>query len=182
MNGYLTKILFKDGAAVKKGDPLYEIDPRPYKATLEKAEGDLASARALARRAEADLARAKMLRSRGSDAITQGEYDKAVADKDTADAGVKSAQAAVDAAALNLEFTTVRSEVTGRVSRTLITVGQLRPARGHGPDPGHDRGPDLRLLGRGRADEPVVPRPDFQAARPSRTPGWTGRCGAGSSW
>src|SRR4051812_28639792 len=55
VSGYLTKVLYTDGATVKKGDPLYEIDPRPYRATLEKARGEQANQLALVKRAEADL-------------------------------------------------------------------------------------------------------------------------------
>ncbi|MGO8895381.1 MAG: efflux RND transporter periplasmic adaptor subunit, partial [Streptosporangiaceae bacterium] len=77
--GYLDKVNFKEGALVKEGDVLFEIDPLTYRATLNQAEGNLASAEARVERLDADFARARPLLRRG--AISREEYDKVVGDR-----------------------------------------------------------------------------------------------------
>src|SRR6516165_8105504 len=72
--GHLDKVHFKEGALVKKGDMLFEIDPRPYRADFERAEGTVAQCDARARRLERDYRRAKSLLARG--AVGQEEYDR----------------------------------------------------------------------------------------------------------
>jgi RND family efflux transporter MFP subunit len=123
VSGYLTKVLFKEGSDVKKGDPLYEIDPRPYKATLDKTEAEIANSQATLTRAKADLIRAQA--SIGTRAIGQEEFDKYKAAELTAAAALKSAQALRDSAKLDLEFTKILAPIEGRISRTLITEGNL---------------------------------------------------------
>src|SRR5262245_27815684 len=120
--GYLDKINFKEGALVKKGDVLFEIDPRPYQAVLTQAEGNLAVAQARLVRTDADLARAKSLPS-GS--LTQQELDKFIADQGEAAASVLAQTAAVKQAKLDLDYTKLLAPVNGRMSRYLVTQGNL---------------------------------------------------------
>ena len=123
MTGYLTKVNFTDGQNVKKGDLLYEIDPRPYQAELDRAKGELARLRALADKAKADLARSERLRPSG--AVSQDEYEQHVANLAVHRASIQSAEAAIRDTQLNLEFTKITSPIDGRVSRTRITEGNL---------------------------------------------------------
>jgi len=120
---------FVDGQNVKKGDMLYEIDPRPYQAALDRAKGDLVRLLAMADKAKADLARSERLRPSG--AVSQDEYEQHVANLAVHKASIQSAEAAVRDAQLNLEFTKISSPIDGRVSRTRITEGNLvQPAPG----------------------------------------------------
>ena len=123
VTGYLTKVNFVDGQNVKKGDLLYEIDPRPYQAALDRAKGDRARLLALTGKATADLARSERLRPSG--AVSQEEYEQHVADLAVDQASIQSAQATIRDAELNLEFTRIASPIDGRVSRTRITEGNL---------------------------------------------------------
>jgi RND family efflux transporter MFP subunit len=123
VSGYLDKVNFKEGALVKKGDVLFEIDPRTYQAVLKHAEGNLAAAEAHAERLTADLARARRMIS--SQAIGKEEYDRIAGDRGEAAASRAAAQAAVERAQLDLGFTKVTAPVSGRVSRYFVTVGNL---------------------------------------------------------
>ncbi|MGH7193019.1 MAG: efflux RND transporter periplasmic adaptor subunit [Candidatus Saccharimonadales bacterium] len=123
VNGFIDRVAFEDGAIVKEGDLLFQIDPRPFDAEVSRDKAALAVAKARATRAAADLARAKRL-VRGK-TITLEDYDKAIADEAEASAMVKQAQATLDTANLNLEFSTVTAPIGGRVSRAAITKGNL---------------------------------------------------------
>jgi RND family efflux transporter MFP subunit len=123
VTGYLIKVNFVDGQNVKKGDLLYEIDPRPYEAVLDRAKGDLARLLALSDKAKADVARSERLRPSG--AISQDEYEQHAANLAVHKASIQSAEAAIRDAQLNLEFTKITSPIDGRVSRTRITEGNL---------------------------------------------------------
>ena len=123
VSGYLDKVNFKEGGLVKKGDVLFEIDPRTYQAVLEQAQGNLASLEARVQRLDADLARAKQLI--GTHAISREDFDKVAGDYGEAVASRTAAQAAVKRAQLDLDFTKVVAPVSGRISRTLVTVGNL---------------------------------------------------------
>jgi RND family efflux transporter MFP subunit len=121
--GYLQKVLFTPGAIVKRGDPLFLIDPRPYQADLDRARAEMLRAEATAELAKVELARAEGLRQSG--AIPAEEFDQRAARNRQAAADVAAARAALDAAQLNLEFTRIVSPIEGRVSRALVTVGNL---------------------------------------------------------
>ncbi|MDB5310085.1 MAG: family efflux transporter, subunit [Gemmataceae bacterium] len=121
--GYLEKINFKEGALVEKGDVLFEIDPRTYQTALAQAEGNLASMQARLRRLDADLTRVREASSRG--AGSQQDFDKVMGDRGEAEASLGALRAAVEQARLDLHFTKVIAPVSGRVSRALVTVGNL---------------------------------------------------------
>jgi RND family efflux transporter MFP subunit len=123
VSGYLDKVHFKEGALVKKGDVLFEIDPRTYRAELAVAEGNLGSAEARVERLNADLTRAQRLVSLRT--INREEYDKVAGDRGEAVASRAALKAAVERARLNLDFSTVTAPVTGRISRYDVTVGNL---------------------------------------------------------
>src|SRR6266436_1414510 len=123
VNGYLQSIHFKNGTTVKQGDLLFVIDPRPYQTELERAKAELALANARLERMGKDLARAQMLvRSR---AVSEEEVDTRISDQRQAQESVQAARATVNAAQLNVEFTQVRAPISGRISRNLISVGNL---------------------------------------------------------
>jgi RND family efflux transporter MFP subunit len=123
VNGYLQSIHFKNGATVKQGDLLFIIDPRPYQAELERAKAELALANARLERTGKDLARAQMLvRSR---AVSEEEVDTRVSDQRQAQETVQAARATVNATQLNVEFTQIRAPISGRISRNLVSVGNL---------------------------------------------------------
>jgi RND family efflux transporter MFP subunit len=123
VSGYLDKVNFKEGDLVKKGDVLFEIDPRLYRADLARAQATVAQYAARARRQEHDYERVKNLMARG--AVSREEYDRYEADYHEAEANLDVAKANRDVAALNLEYTRVTAPVSGRVSRYLVTVGNL---------------------------------------------------------
>src|SRR4029450_4320146 len=122
-NGYLQTLPFKNGATVKQGALLFVIDPRPYQAELERAKAEVALANARLERMSKDLTRAQMLvRSR---AVSEEEVDTRVSDQRQAQESVQAARATVSAAQLNVEFTQVRAPISGRISRNLVSVGNL---------------------------------------------------------
>jgi len=123
VSGYLTKILFKPGSEIKEGDPLFEIDPRPYEAEVARIEGELEGAHARLQRIEADLKRSEELFKKKI--ITPEDYEKTVADRAETQAGIHSREAGLQKAKLDLSFSKIASPISGRVSRELIDVGNL---------------------------------------------------------
>jgi RND family efflux transporter MFP subunit len=123
VSGYLIKVNFKEGSEVHKGDLLFVIDPRPFQTVLDAAKGQVAQWDAKRARAEADVARTQRLLPRG--AASQKDLDTAMADLNEARAAIQSGQAAVNRAILDLEFTKVTAPISGRISRTFITEGNL---------------------------------------------------------
>jgi RND family efflux transporter MFP subunit len=123
VSGYVIKAAFRPGSEVKRGDLLFEIDPRPYQAEATKAEAEVARAMAHLKRLTADLERAKKLAGLGN--VTPEELDRAVADKDEGEAAARVAKAAMDAARLQLESTRVTAPLDGKVGQALVTPGNL---------------------------------------------------------
>src|SRR6516164_6970043 len=123
VSGYIVDIPFKEGDLVHQGDLLFQIDPRPYQDIYDQAAGQLQRAQASQKLQDITFERQERLRSTG--VIAKEDYDTALANKNTAAADVIAAQAAVNAAKLNLEFTHVTSPIDGRVSRQLVNIGNL---------------------------------------------------------
>ena len=123
VTGYLDKIQFQDGANVKKGDVLFLIDRRPYKAALEQAQAALTSAKARLAFSQTDLERAQVL-SRGGN-ISEQVTDQRRQASQTAQADVASAEAALRTAQLNYDFTEVKSPINGRISQRAVTEGNI---------------------------------------------------------
>ena len=123
VSGYITEIHFEAGAIVKKGDLLYVIDPRPYQADFDRAKAEVDRMDAQLKLAQIELNRAKELRDKNT--ISASEFDQKAATYQGAAAAKSSAEAAKNSAALNLEFTQIKSPVDGRVSDQRITVGNL---------------------------------------------------------
>lgn len=131
VSGRITQIRFDDGAQVKAGDILLVIDPRPYEAALAKAEANLATAKTNAEFARTEKKRAENMVK--SQAIAERLYDERVNAQRVADASVKSAEAEVKQARIDLEHAYVRSPISGRISRAEITVGNLVQAGSNAP-------------------------------------------------
>jgi RND family efflux transporter MFP subunit len=123
VSGYIVSIPFKEGDIVHKGDLLFQIDPRPYQDTYDQAVGQLKQAQANRQLQDATFARQQHLRDTG--VIAKEDYDTALSNKNQGEAQVVSAQAAVNSAQLNLEFTRLISPIDGRVSRQLVNIGNL---------------------------------------------------------
>ncbi|WP_369991775.1 MexC family multidrug efflux RND transporter periplasmic adaptor subunit [Pseudomonas xanthosomatis] len=121
--GIVLRKAFEEGADVKAGDLLFQIDPAPFKAALARAEGDLARAQAVQHEAQARLRRYQPLVQ--IQAISQQDFDTASANSRSAQAAVLSAQADVQTARLNLGYATVTAPISGRIGRALATEGAL---------------------------------------------------------
>ncbi len=123
VSGYLEKVNFKAGARVKKGELLFEIDPKPFIAQLQYAQAELESAKVKRELAKNDLERAGRLFS--GKAISEEEHDARSKGARESVASVQSSEANVNTAKLNLEFTKIRAPIDGRIGRELITEGNL---------------------------------------------------------
>jgi multidrug efflux system membrane fusion protein len=123
VSGYLSRVAFKEGDEVKEGDLLFVIDRRPYKAALDSAAAQLERAKATARLADILDQRSQQLIKTG--AISRNEFDRNSTSLAQANAEVSAAEAALETAKLNLDYTEVRSPITGKVSRTMLTQGNL---------------------------------------------------------
>ena len=123
VSGYIDQISFKDGQLVKPGDVLFVIDQRPYQHVLDQANANLQNADAQRQLKEANFARAQRLFQ--NKVTAKEEYDTSVAERNQAEAEFAQARASVNSAALNVEFTEVKSPIQGRISRQLVTRGNL---------------------------------------------------------
>jgi membrane fusion protein (multidrug efflux system) len=129
VKGYLQDVLFKEGQAVKAGEPLYEIEPDLFKADVEQAQGALTRAEAKKTLAEIQLKRAAELLAK--QAGTAVQRDQAAASDNEAGGAVLSARANLDIARINLGYTSITSPIKGRIGRTNVTAGNVV-----GPDSG----------------------------------------------
>jgi RND family efflux transporter MFP subunit len=123
VSGFLESVAFKDGSIVKKGDPLFKVDQRPYQAALDQNEAALVSAQARFNFAENDLERAESLRRTGN--IADQLLDQRRQNFLTAKADLDRYQAAAREARLNIEFTEIKAPIGGRIGRKLISEGNL---------------------------------------------------------
>jgi RND family efflux transporter MFP subunit len=123
VGGFVDSVDFKDGAIVKAGDLLYVIDPRPYAAALLTVQGQLADAKAKVDLAERELARAMELNR--TQAVSDAVVDQRRQQSEGAQAAVQQADGALKRAELDLSFTKVTAPIAGRVSRHLVSVGNL---------------------------------------------------------
>ena len=123
VSGIIRRRFFTEGTLVKRGQPLYEIDPRLYRAAANEAQANLSSAQANAQAQGILAARYKPLAE--MEAISKQDYTNAVATSRQATASVAQTRAALETAQINLKFTTVPAPITGRIGRSLFTVGAL---------------------------------------------------------
>lgn len=123
VTGFVTSVEFKDGATVKVGDLLYVIDPRQYEAAAEQAQGQLDDAKARVELAQRELDRATTLIR--TQAISENIVDQRRQQLAAAQAAVLQADGALKRALLDVEYTKVRAPIEGRISRHLVTVGNL---------------------------------------------------------
>ncbi len=123
VSGKITEIHFADGADLKKGDPLFTIDPRPFQAQVDAAQANLAQSKAALDFARIEFARVKDLVE--SRAIARQDYDSRKNAVDVGEAQVKQNEAALEAARLNLEYTSIRSPIDGRAGHRLVDPGNV---------------------------------------------------------
>ncbi|WP_049106362.1 efflux RND transporter periplasmic adaptor subunit [Klebsiella michiganensis] len=123
VSGYIDKVNYADGEEVKKGEVLFTIDDRTYRAALEQAQATLARAKTQASLARSEANRTDKLVN--TNLVSREEWEQRRAAATQAQADIRAAQAAVDAAQLNLDFTKVTAPIDGRASRALITSGNL---------------------------------------------------------
>jgi len=123
VSGYLTKVSFVEGGEVKAGDLLVAIDPRPYEASVQRAEAILAEARTQAELAAIQGKNAEALRR--DQAISLEESERRLKTVSAGEAAVRGAEAALRSAQLDLEFTEIRAPISGRISYARVTEGNL---------------------------------------------------------
>ena len=123
VSGYIDKVNYTDGQEVKKGEVLFTIDDRTYRAALEQAQATLTRAKTQASLARSEANRTDKLVN--TNVVSREEWEQRRSAASQAQADIRAAQAAVDAAQLNLDFTKVTAPIDGRASRALITSGNL---------------------------------------------------------
>ena len=123
VNGFIDRVAFTDGARVKKGQLLFQIDPRPFQAEVERLVAERTRSVSDLELAKANRARAERLIS--AHAISREEYERQVAAEASAQGALGSIDASLQEARLNREFTEVRAPIDGHVSRAIITAGNL---------------------------------------------------------
>jgi len=123
ISGYLLKKDYNEGTQVNKGDPLFEIDPKPFQANLDKANATLQNNQAQLTRTQQDLARYAVLIKSG--AVSQQEYQNEVQTVQSAQANVDAAQASVTSAQIELGYTKVTAPITGIAGKAVAQVGDL---------------------------------------------------------
>ncbi len=125
VTGYLTKMPFKEGADVKTGDLLFEIDPRPYQSQVDSYQSQVNLYQAQLRLARTLLARDQSINARVPNSISQQQLDQDHAAVEEAEARVQSFEKSLEIYKLNVEFTKVLAPIDGQVSRYYLTLGNL---------------------------------------------------------
>ena len=123
VSGYIERVNYEEGGEVEKGDVLFVIDQRTYRAELDRARAELARAETQAELARSEVVRAEKLSK--ARAISTEEFDQRSSALAQAEANVRAAKSAVDVAELDLEFTEVRAPISGRAGRAHVTPGNL---------------------------------------------------------
>src|SRR5437762_9796709 len=131
VGGFVQRVAFTEGATVHQGDVLFVIDQRPYEAEVARAEAVLAQARTRNQLAGMEVERAKKLVN--TQAISREELDARTSGQAEGDAAIRAAEAALQLARLNLEWTVVRAPISGRVGRAEITTGNVVQAGAPSP-------------------------------------------------
>lgn len=123
VGGYIDNARFQEGAQVRKGQVLFQIDPRPFQAEVNRLAAETDSGRAKLELAAANRQRGERLVEQN--ALARSEFERLISEEKAARAALEAASAALSAAKLNLEFTRVTSPIDGRVSRAMVTAGNL---------------------------------------------------------
>jgi RND family efflux transporter MFP subunit len=123
VSGYLNEVRFKDGDFVKKDQLLYQIDPRPFQDALDAAKGTLERLQAQKKLLDIQVERYRKLAAQS--AASQQDVDQYLAQQAENIGAIKTAEAQIKTAELNLSFTRVTSPISGKISRTLLTIGNL---------------------------------------------------------
>ena len=125
VTGYLVEMPFREGAEVKKGDLLFVVDPRPYRAQVDQAQGQVDLYKASLKLARVTLARDRAINAISPGSISQQQFDQEQAVVEEAEARVKAFEKSMEIYSLSHEFTRVTSPIDGQISRYYLTVGNL---------------------------------------------------------
>jgi len=125
VTGYLTSMPFQEGDEVKAGDVLFVVDPRPYKAQLDQAQGQVDLNRASLKLAKTTLARDRAINQASRGSVSQQQFDQEQAVVDEAEARLKASVKSMEIYSLSYEFTRVVSPIDGQISRYYLTLGNL---------------------------------------------------------